>query len=91
MITPSRQVLSRCPFHQLSMSRFHLRPMIFNMCFGRFRSVVHCMFVVAASEVRVMRSRLVFSCFVVLGGFFVMACRVFVMLCCFVMMLDRFL
>jgi hypothetical protein len=35
-----------------------------------------------------MRSRLVFSCFVVLGGFFVMACRVFVMLCCFVMVLD---
>jgi hypothetical protein len=41
--------------------------------------------------VRVMRSRLVFSSSVVLGGFFVMACRVFVMLCCFEMVLDCFL
>jgi len=38
-----------------------------------------------------MRSRLVFSCLVVLGGFFVMARRVFVMLCCFVMVFDCFL
>jgi len=61
--------------------------MIFNMRLGRFRSMVHCMFVVAASDVRVMCFRLVLSCFVVLGGFLVMACRVFVMLCRFVMML----
>jgi hypothetical protein len=65
--------------------------MIVNMGLGRFRRVVDCMFVVAASQVRVMRSRFVFSCLVVLGGFFVMACCVFVMLCCFVMVLDCFL
>ena len=32
-----------------------------------------------------MRCRLVFSCFVVLSGFLVVPCRVFVMLCCLVM------
>jgi hypothetical protein len=31
------------------MGRYHLSPMIFNMSLGRFRSAVHCMFVVAAS------------------------------------------
>jgi hypothetical protein len=34
-----------------------------------------------------MRCRLVFSRFVVLGGFLVVSCRVFVMLCCLVMVL----
>jgi hypothetical protein len=37
------------PLDQLSMGCYHLSPMIFNMSLGRFRSVVHCMFVVAAS------------------------------------------
>lgn len=62
--------------------------MIFKVRLGCFCSMVHCMFVVAASYVRVMRCRLVSSCFVVLGGFLVMACRVFVMLRCLVMVRD---
>jgi len=60
---------------------------IFNVRLGRFRRMVHCVFVVTAGQVRVMRCRLVPSCFVVLCGFLVVPCRVFVMLCCLVVML----
>ena len=44
------------------------------------------MFMVTTGEVSMMRCSLVFPCFVVLGGFLVMACRIFVMFCCLVMM-----
>jgi len=62
--------------------------MIFNMRLGRFGSVVHCMLVVPVGQVRVMPCRLVSPRFVMFGGLLVMACRMFVMLCCFVMVLD---
>jgi hypothetical protein len=57
--------------------------MIFDMRLGRFRSVVHCMFVVTACQVRMMCCCLMFARFVVFCGFLVVSCRVFVMLCCF--------
>jgi len=60
---------------------------IFDVCLGRFPGVVHRVFVVTASQVRMMCCRLVFSCFVMFGGFLVVSCGVFVMLCCLVMML----
>ena len=37
------------PLDRLGMGRLHLSPMIVNMSLGRFRRVVDCMFVVAAS------------------------------------------
>ena len=89
MTNSTHHSLSRCPAYQLS--GLDLRPMFFDMRLRRFRSMVHCMFVVAASEVCMMRCRLVFPCVVVLGGLLVMTSRVFVMLCCFVMMIDRLL
>ena len=64
---------------------------LFEMRLGRFRSVVHCVLVVSLGEVRVMRRRLVFACFVLLSGFLVVSCRAFVMICCLVMMLCCFL
>jgi hypothetical protein len=60
---------------------------IFDMRFGRFPSVVHGVFVVTPGKVCVMRCCLVFSCFMMLCGFLVVSRRVFVMLCCLVMML----
>jgi hypothetical protein len=60
---------------------------IFDMRLGRFPSVVHCVFVVTAGQVCVMRCCLVFSCFMMPCGFLVVSCRKFVMFCCFVMML----
>jgi hypothetical protein len=71
-----------------SSRRFHLPAVIFNMGLGCFRSVVDGMLVVPVSEVCVVSCRLVFSRFVVLGGFLVVSCCVFVMLRCFVMVLD---
>ena len=61
--------------------------MIFDMRPGRFRSVVLCMFVVTAGQVRMMRCRLMFARFVMFCGFLVVSCRVFGMLRCFMMML----
>ena len=61
------------------------------MSLGRFRSVVRCVLVVAAGQVRVMRRRFVPPCFMVRRSFPMVSRRVFVMLCCFVMMLDCFL
>lgn len=49
--------------------------------------MMHCVFVVTAGQLRMMRCRLVFSCFVVLCGFLVVSCCVFVMLCGLMMML----
>ena len=60
---------------------------IFDMCLGCFRSMVLCVFVVTARYVRVMCRRFVFTCFVMFSGFLVVVRRVFVMLCCLVMML----
>ena len=52
------------------------------MCFGRFLSVVGCVDVVSAGYVRVMCCCLVLARFVVLSGFLMVSCRMFVMLCC---------
>ena len=65
--------------------------MLFDMRLGRFPGMVHRMFVMTPGQVRVMRSGLMFSCFMVLRGLLVVSCRVFVMLCCLVMMLCCFL
>jgi hypothetical protein len=59
----------------------------FEMRLGRFRSMVRCVFVVSAGQVRVMCCCLVVARFVVFCGFLVVPRRVFVMLCCLVMML----
>ncbi len=68
-------------------ARQHGLAVMFEMGLDRFRSVVHCVFVVTLGEVRVICCHLVFACFVVLSGFLVVTSRVFVMLCCLVMML----
>jgi hypothetical protein len=60
---------------------------VFDVRLCRFRCVMHGVFVVTTGKVRVMRRRLVFSCFMMLCGFLVVSCRVFVMFCCLVMML----
>jgi hypothetical protein len=60
---------------------------MFDVGLGCFASMVHCVFVMAASQVRVMRRDFVFSRFVVLGGFLVMACGMFMMFRCLEMML----
>ena len=62
--------------------------MIFNVRLGYFSSVMGRMFVVAACQLSVMSSRLMFAGFVVLGGFFVMSCRMFMVLRCFMMMVH---
>jgi hypothetical protein len=64
---------------------------IFDMRLGRFPCVVHRVFMVTTCQVRVMRCRLVSSCFVVLCGFLVVSSRVFMMFCCLVMMFCCFL
>jgi hypothetical protein len=60
---------------------------IFDMRLGCFRSVVHCVFVVTAGQMCVVRRRFVFPCFVVLRGFLVVSRSMFVMFSCLVMML----
>jgi hypothetical protein len=62
--------------------------MLFKVCLGCFCSMVNCMLVVAAGQVRMMPCRLVLSSFVVLGGFPVMTGCLFVVLRCLVMMVD---
>lgn len=59
----------------------------FEMCFGRFLSLLRCVDMVSAGQVRVMCCCLVLARFVVLGGFLMMSRRMFVMFCCLVMML----
>jgi hypothetical protein len=59
---------------------------ILDMRLGRFPCVVHRVFMVTTCQVRVMRRRLVSSCFVVLCGFLVVSSRVFMMFGCLVMM-----
>ncbi len=59
---------------------------IFNMGLGGLRRVVHGVFVVTACQVRVVCRGFVFARFVVLSGLLVVARRMFVMLCCPVMM-----
>jgi hypothetical protein len=60
---------------------------IFDMRFRCFSSMVHRVFVMTSGEMRMMRCRLVFSCFMMLCGFLVVSCRVFVTLCCLAVML----
>ena len=63
---------------------------IFDMRLCCFSSVVGCVLMVSMSQMRVMRSCLVFPCFMVLCGFLVVSRRMFVMLCCLVMMFCCF-
>ena len=86
--SPSEGTTSFRP-KSLGVSRAGLA-VVFDMRLGCFRSVVHRVFVVTASQVSVMRCCVVLPCFVVLSGFFVVSCRVFVMLSCLVMMLCCF-
>jgi hypothetical protein len=58
-----------------------------DMGLGRFRCVVHCVFVVTAGQVCVVCCRFVLACFVVFCGFLVMSCGEFVMLCRLMMVL----
>jgi len=53
---------------------------MFNMGLGCLCRVVHGVFVVPACQMRVVSCRFVFARFIVLCGFSVMPCRVFVML-----------
>ncbi|MGB7282188.1 MAG: hypothetical protein WBE13_08000 [Candidatus Acidiferrum sp.] len=64
--------------------------MMFDMVLGCFRRVMRCVLVVAMSEICVMGRRLVLACFMVLRGFPVMASRMFVVLCGFLVVLYRF-
>jgi hypothetical protein len=59
----------------------------FDVGLGCFRGVMGCMLMVAMGHVRVMCCGLVLSGFKVVGGFSMVTSRVFVMLCCLVMML----
>jgi hypothetical protein len=61
---------------------------IFDMRFGCFRRVVHCVFVVTTGQVCVVSCGFVFTRFMVLCGFFVVSCRVFMVFCCLVVMLH---
>ena len=61
--------------------------MIFDMGLRGFGSVVHCVFVVTASQVGVMCRCLVPPGLVVFCGFLMVSCRVLMMLCCLVVML----
>jgi hypothetical protein len=61
---------------------------MFDMRLGRFRSVVHCMFVMTAGQVCMMSCRLLISRFVMFSGLLMVSCRVFVMLCCLVVMIS---
>lgn len=61
---------------------------MFDVRLGRFGSVMRGVLVVAMSQMRVVRRRLVVPFFMVPGGFPVMARRVFVMFSCFLMMLH---
>lgn len=56
------------------------------MSLRRFSSVMHCVLVMTAGQVRVMRCRLMFPGFMMFCGFLVVSSRVFMMLSCFVMM-----
>ncbi len=68
-----------------------LAAIVFDVGLCRFRSMVHRVFVMTTGQVRVMGCCLVFSCFMVLCGFLMVSCRVFMMLRCLVMMLCCFL
>ncbi len=74
--------------NQLSVGRAGFAVM-FEVRLGRFLSVVRGVKVVRLSHVRVMRRHFVVTGFMVLRGFLVMMSRVFVMLCCLVVMLCR--
>lgn len=52
--------------------------------------MVRRVFVVTSGEVCMMRCGLVFSCFMMLCGFLMVSCRVFIMLCCLAVMLYCF-
>jgi hypothetical protein len=69
----------------------HGLAVVFDMGFGCFRSVVHGVFVVAAGQVGMMCRGLMFSRFMVLSGFLVVSCGVFVMLGRLMMMFSCFL
>ena len=60
---------------------------MFDVGLGCFRGVMRCMLLVAMGHMRVMCCCLVLSGFMVASGFPVVTSRVFVMLCCLVMML----
>jgi hypothetical protein len=60
---------------------------VFDVGLGCFRGVMSCMLMVAMGHMRVMCCSLVLSGFMVTGGFSVVTSRVFVMLCCLVMMI----
>ena len=65
--------------------------MVFDVVLRRFRSVMRRVMKVALSGVRVVRGRLVIALFVVRSRFAVVACCVFVVFRCLVMMLCRLL
>ena len=61
--------------------------MMFDVSLCGFCSVVNCVLMVTVGEVCVMCGRFVVSLFVLLCGFIVVSCRVFVMLCSLAVML----
>jgi hypothetical protein len=72
--------------YNLCVDRTGSLAVMFDMCLGCFRCVVHCMLMVTVSQVRMMSCGLMFARFMVLCGFLVVPCRMFVVLRCFVMM-----
>jgi hypothetical protein len=60
---------------------------LFDVRFGRFLSVLRCVVVVTAGQVRVMRSCLMSARFVVVGRFSMVPRRVLVVFCRFAMVL----
>ena len=65
--------------------------MIFNVQFGGFGSVMRCVMMMPVRQMCMVCGLLVASSFVVHGSFPVVSRRVFMMLCCLVMMLCRLL
>ncbi len=66
------------------------RAMICDMRLRCLPGMVRRVFVMAAGEVGMMRCGFVFSCFMLLCGFLMVSCRVFMMLCCLAVMLYCF-
>jgi hypothetical protein len=64
---------------------------MFDVSFGRFRTVLHCVLVMTVCQVRMVRRGLVSAFFVVHCGFLVVPSGVFVMLCCLMMMIRYML
>ena len=76
---------------ELSSRRLRLFPVVFDVVLGRFRCVMRRVMKMALCGVRVVRGCLVIAFFVVCCRFPMMACRVFVVFRCLVMMLCRLL